>query len=492
MDVHVIEPASWCVYEYRACPADCVLEAAEGRLREAHRRWHEAAAAYQTPDDFRDAVNSCVQALRNVTFMVQAVKGRLPSFDAWYQEEQRRLQSDRVMRWVVRARNRVVKQGDLEAHSSLHVSVVTGYHDEARVAAREHRSWAELLESDPAVVTNTVADAPVAISPRDVLTKLGELDLPLTIRNDSAVLFERRWVVEDMPGDELLTLLAHAYGQLRSLVMRGHALLGLHAARVSIDKVEGRSRPDEEPEFLDELPLGGRLPCMVSSRAIRTARFRLLDGEEVQFFSDQVEPDPVLWADLARDKPYGEIPPRRDAELGDLQRITQLESLVEWYGDLAKGILQSGQDHGWFTYYFRKGTLVGNRVHMAPDAQAKQAIASEIARVVQEVDADAVILLSEVWISPHQVTPDGAHVPPGRHPGRTEALMVHGIAKSGVEANITIRFRVLDGEPPNRRVVLEEPVRDATTNIGILRPTLEVWGLARPRPRGHAFFKRDD
>ena len=47
MSIRLIKPAAWCEHEYKSCPADCPLDAAEGRLREAHRRWHEAAAAYQ-------------------------------------------------------------------------------------------------------------------------------------------------------------------------------------------------------------------------------------------------------------------------------------------------------------------------------------------------------------------------------------------------------------------------------------------------------------
>lgn len=102
MSVREIRPAKWCLYEYKACPLGCPLDAAEARLREAHRRWHEAADAYQAPDDFRDAVNSCVQALRNVTFMLQAAKAAVPGFNDWYPREQVIMAADRILKWVVK------------------------------------------------------------------------------------------------------------------------------------------------------------------------------------------------------------------------------------------------------------------------------------------------------------------------------------------------------------------------------------------------------
>lgn len=230
----------------------------------------------------------------------------------------------------------------------------------------------------------------------------------MTQREATTVLLERRWVVDDMPSDELLTMLAHAYGSLRGLIGRCHKLLGYELALVAIPTREGTSGDAPAPEWLDELPLGGRLPCMVSTHAIRRTRYHLTDGQEVQFLSDAIEPDIELLDRLQNEKPYGELVPMPKELVGDLQKVSELESLVSWYVKLAKGILRSGQDHGWFTYYFRKGRMVGSKLHMAVDAQGKTAIAGDIARRAEELDADAVVLISEVWVSPSRPTPDGA------------------------------------------------------------------------------------
>lgn len=225
MDPQFTAHAPWCEYEYRSCANDCPLSAAEARLREAHRRWHDCLDGYQEPDEFQDALNSAIQALRNTTFMLQSSKANIPGFDAWYAAEQEKMRADPVLRWVVDARNTVVKQGDLETYSSLTIKIVTGYEDEARAVDLEQRTWSELQAARPEDLTQTVTDAPVGTSVSDLFKLVDDIGMPLTIRSDASVIFERRWVAREMPRFELLTLLAHAYGRLRDLVSRSHELL---------------------------------------------------------------------------------------------------------------------------------------------------------------------------------------------------------------------------------------------------------------------------
>ncbi len=85
---------------------------------DCHVHWHAAADAYMEPETFRLNLNSLIQGLRNVTFLLQSQKRDLPSFEDWYGEWQRAVKDDLVMRWVVSARNRIVKQSDLEMHST--------------------------------------------------------------------------------------------------------------------------------------------------------------------------------------------------------------------------------------------------------------------------------------------------------------------------------------------------------------------------------------
>ena len=63
---------------------DCPLTEVHRRMDDAHRLWHQALDSYFDPDAFRVALQSCIQALRTVTFLLQYQKRRIPDFDAWY------------------------------------------------------------------------------------------------------------------------------------------------------------------------------------------------------------------------------------------------------------------------------------------------------------------------------------------------------------------------------------------------------------------------
>ena len=58
----------------------CPIPAAHRRLKEAHLLWHQTLDKYQEPDAFRANLNATIQALRNVTFALQAEKHSIPDF----------------------------------------------------------------------------------------------------------------------------------------------------------------------------------------------------------------------------------------------------------------------------------------------------------------------------------------------------------------------------------------------------------------------------
>jgi hypothetical protein len=62
----------------------CPLTKVHGRMDDAHRLWHEALNKYFLPNEFRIAVQYCIQTLRTVSFLLQNSKSLIPDFDAWY------------------------------------------------------------------------------------------------------------------------------------------------------------------------------------------------------------------------------------------------------------------------------------------------------------------------------------------------------------------------------------------------------------------------
>ncbi len=105
----------------------CPLAGVDRRLEDAHQHWHRAEQAYFNPEPFRVAIQTAIQTLRTVTFILQNKKQNIPEFDAWYGDWQEKLKSDSLMRRMVEARNKIEKRGDLEVHSFVRAEIVASY-----------------------------------------------------------------------------------------------------------------------------------------------------------------------------------------------------------------------------------------------------------------------------------------------------------------------------------------------------------------------------
>lgn len=481
--------SSWCPHEYSWCVGDCPIDPAERRLREAHRHWHTCLNEYQSPDDFQIALNSSIQALRNVTFVLQSAKKSIPGFDDWYAAEQNAMRSDAVLRWVVEARNSIVKKGDLETKSHLSVKVVTGYRDESDLAEQEQRVWEELDSLDRENISRSIVSAPALMTIPEALERIRRLDLPLALERRSQVTFERMWIADSLPTHELLSVLAHAHGKLRQLLSRCHELLGLELvhARYNPELTEGGCLEIEPIES----PLSdGKLPCMSTSRSERTARVHLVDGSDVEIFSDDLgnaPKDPDILAQARKKFGPTALPPA--SQIGNGQELSQVRALVAGYANTAKGVILSGEYHAWFSFYFNQGRLVHSRIHASFDVQGNMAIATEVTSNALQSDADLVIMIGEIWYSRVNYTVDGAVIHPESHPDRQEALVIDGLAKSGAASNVAIPFQTIGGEHPNRSIELEEARYDMGMGLPTLDPLRRVWGLKNPA-RGASFFKR--
>jgi hypothetical protein len=156
----------------------CPLLAVDRRLEDVHRQWHQAERSYFEPENFRLAIQSAIQTLRTVTFVLQNNKRLIPTFDQWYEEWRLRLHDDPMMRWMVEARNRIEKQGDLAALSFVKAEIVASY-----------------LKGPSIEVPAELRDDP--------------MQLVLKIRNDPAILahvvnhgslrIQRRWIENRFP-----------------------------------------------------------------------------------------------------------------------------------------------------------------------------------------------------------------------------------------------------------------------------------------------------
>lgn len=230
----------------------CPVARTHTRLDQSHVLWHEALDAYTDPDVFVTRLNALVQALRSVTFVLQKELRHTDGFENWYADWQRRMRSDPLMSWLVKARNAIEKQGDLDTHS----------------IARAHVAGDWL----PGPV------AEMAVDPTDTASHIARRllvgALPDRVRREGVLVVERRWTVEDLDDQELLDALAFCFGVLSAIVADAHERAGAPLERCEL------ADADHHAAVLALQPRG-RPPCMIASREARTSRRNLSDGAPV-------------------------------------------------------------------------------------------------------------------------------------------------------------------------------------------------------------------
>jgi len=220
--------------DYSRCP----LPNTHRRLAEAHLLWHQTLDQYQQPDLFQANLNATIQALRNITFILQSEKHIFSNFEEWYGRWQERMKADPILRWLIGARNTVVKEGELETASTAIVKLIT---------------WKDVVLAESSI--------PPSASPSLILRNLplfelvNNVHLPPGDLKNAAIVIERRWCVSDLGGVEILDALAQAYGALSDVVLDGHATLGETGCVSPNGGAHAHFRSAHHP--------GGTLPCMV-------------------------------------------------------------------------------------------------------------------------------------------------------------------------------------------------------------------------------------
>ncbi len=446
--------------------APCPTPTAHKRLDEAHHLWHQCLDNYQDPDGFRIYLNSCIQALRNVSWVLQKEKRLIPGFDEWYPVWRQRMRVDPVMAWVVRSRNRIVKEGDLETESRAIARVITSYAE----AAEEVERGLGFVRRTPAVDDEAAVDVPEAgtepsqvrtlsAPPRftlpQILLMIAGANIPLRILQQSTLTLERRWVDRALPDFELLDAMAHAFGVLELMISDVHDRMGVEHGIV-LDH-DGSLLPVRDD---------GRYPCMVTSRAIRTIALSLDDlhvetGGKVW----QMEFDPeVAEKSLKR---YGTIPTPPSSPKSPVD-------FVPSFTEIGSQILRKDKGHGWFIYYYRGPQRVHAQTLMARNNADKRHIAQQVAELASINDIDGVIVVGEAWHSPMRYDEQGAPIPPSEHPDKSEVLIVHAEDAYGRIRSVHVPFTRRRG----RRTLVHEVVdlsNVGPTSYQFLEPVRAVW-----------------
>ncbi|AXV68669.1 hypothetical protein CJO81_05385 [Ralstonia solanacearum] len=334
------------------------------QLEDVHRHWHEAECGYFDPETFRIAIQTAIQTLRTVSFILQSNKRLFSNFDPWYASWQDKLRADRLMRWMVDARNKIEKQGDLEAHSFVRAEIVASYYEDG--PSMEVR--AELFQSPAELVSNIPTDA-----------------LEEHVFKNGFLRIQRRWVENTLPEYELLDAVGIAYGRVAELVADAHRQLGLVPPATMVGDIN-RTRGEESR--------GWRLPCMIGHGEARTFNVWLATGQPMEFVQESVEFDRTHAEEVAGryELDPKAIFPSRDsgleATLNGLFAAARKMFVVDGYHDTIAFLLS--------------GTLPVKILKLVVQEHGeKYLVMRMLANEVIKHGADGVILIGEVWAAPY-------------------------------------------------------------------------------------------
>ena len=409
----------------------CPIPNTHRRLLSAHRLWHQTLAQYDSPDGFRTNLNSTIQELRNVTWVLQKEHAALPAFKDWYATQQQRLQADPLCKWLVAARNRVVKQGDLETLSRARVSVLIDY---------DRPPTCEF-------------DAPPFSKTRQIAAGLAA-DTPEFIREDAVLVVERRWIVNDLPDHELLEALAHIFAVLSSVVAEAHAQAGVAFAPVCCAKfVSECTSPNVIP------------PCMVSGEEKRRVRIKLESGQ----FVVRREKKVVL---RRNDKRVRNLKERYGFRAPLPGGARDLLTMGRELHELAKAILVKDRYHIHLVNLTRGDQLLGFKVLHTEDQADKHLIWHSLAEEIKRDDVDGVIATGEIWRAPFD--PANPSRRASESPERHEALQTTIASAAGLERAIVTPFT----RDSSGQIALGETYENENRLV-FMEPVFEVWRSRR-------------
>jgi len=421
--------------DYNRCP----IPKTHRRLVEAHVLWHQALEEYQQPELFQANLNATIQALRNVTFILQSEKHSFSDFEDWYEPWQERMKVDPVLKWLKDARNVVVKQGELETNSTAVVKLVT---------------WRDYV----LVEFSVPPGAPPSLILRNLplLELINNTHLSSGDLKSAAIVIERRWSVPDLDGREILEALAQAYGLLSDVVLDAHIRIG-ETTCVPSDGTHTHFRSTHHRT--------GILACMALGVEHRTHSFELSTGQQIELvrMNSPAAPEPRIAATR-----YGFGKTDQIAKWQEGDPVLIAERLLH----AAKRMLRKDKVVIRIVFIRDGGGTWHDTVLNASNRMEKHLLMRMVARFIESVGGDAIIDISEVWmLQPKEVAPnmdiDRVH----DTTGQGEALQVLVATREGILRTYTTPFT----RGPFGGIKLGDTVRSEKDRLYYLEPVFDVW-----------------
>ena len=215
-------------------------------IRSTHDKYNEAQYFfgmllnhYHDPYEFQFNLNAFIQAIRNITFMMQAEVNKPEGFFSWYDRKRELMKADPKLLKFVEARNVLVKRSSLELESKFRSGVFRG------------RQLKLVIEYDLPPFTDS----------REALERANEVTFDLFLDAEHSAIgeqagVERTWIAAELGSDEVAELCLHALNVMGALVAELHRLYGKEDQHehisVDLDSFRVLLETDLDPTLFDK------------------------------------------------------------------------------------------------------------------------------------------------------------------------------------------------------------------------------------------------
>ena len=405
----------------------CPLNATEKRLTDCLNLFIETKNNYFDPEVFRLKLNSCIQTLRTVTFILQKNRSVFSKFDSWYKQWQDKMCNDSILKWLKEARNFIEKEGDLLTLSKARISVV--------------ESWFSnpIFEMEIPPLTKTEHIAKLLTHPHISNKEIYNVDL---------LRFERRWVDSKLPDYEILESLAYSFQFLSGLLCDAHISL------------LGKSQALKCNWCSHFISLENKLPpCMIAQEWDRTIWVDIKSGQVLTPAEFLVE----------RSSEMDEEAEKRYPILRNKIACSNLREEATYFFEIAKTMLAvDGHHYPVAIIGYPDGHKEVHQLWMI-DRTEKHLAFRKLAAEIDKTGANSLILINEAWSAPIEGTK--FHAQGIEHPERKEIL--HLIAIN--DNNETYTHEISFERDENGKIKLGKESEPEYKSINILTPIIEVW-----------------
>jgi hypothetical protein len=411
----------------------CRIPNTHKRLIEIHRLLHQCQENYFDPDGFRTNLNATIQAIRNLTFALQNEKEKIPEFDVWYQNWQDKMKEDEILRWLNKSRVKIVHQKDLETKSIIKITI-KNYLDVFKLE----------LTLPPFIPSEIIGSKCV---------KLLSEKYPNEKIKECFAVVERKWIESELSNWELLDALVYGFKFLYQLVIEAHEKTEC--------KIDNCNIKDSLHHLSEEEILTGQYNCANTQQTIRSETITLSDFETVSFGMKEIQfQKEIAKKAMSRYKINGSI----FSFEGDLLEYAKM------CNELAKKVLVKDKYHRrMFMLHSssNKWELIDAEVI---DKTGKFMLMSELAKLVKRKGVDALIHISEAWVS-GDVDSIAKGVSVSETKDKREVLIVTLLTKNKEEINFSTFFkRGLFGN-----IILSETVVSSSDRSMYLEPIRKIW-----------------